>query len=160
MKATIHPEYMDCTITCGCGNTFVTRSTRPQINVEICSACHPFYTGKQKFVDSAGRVEKFYQKHGWDEGSREKVLEKAEKDRKSRRPRKPEKISVGIPKVKRSGKKAEAAPVEGGSRGKARRGSAPGTRGEKTAKPKEATASEKAKAEASPASPAPSQSSS
>jgi large subunit ribosomal protein L31 len=59
MKAEIHPEYVDCTVTCGCGNTFTTRSTRPKINVEICSACHPFYTGQQRFVDTAGRIEKF-----------------------------------------------------------------------------------------------------
>jgi large subunit ribosomal protein L31 len=59
MKAEIHPEYVDCTVTCGCGNTFVTRSTKPKINVEICSECHPFYTGQQRFVDTAGRIEIF-----------------------------------------------------------------------------------------------------
>lgn len=59
MKAEIHPDYVDCTVTCGCGNTFTTRSTKAAINVEICSACHPFYTGQQKFVDTAGRIEKF-----------------------------------------------------------------------------------------------------
>ncbi len=64
MKQDIHPKYHDCTVTCGCGNTFETRSTKPKINVEICSACHPFYTGKQKFVDTAGRVEKFLRKYG------------------------------------------------------------------------------------------------
>ncbi|GJM20120.1 MAG: 50S ribosomal protein L31 [Planctomycetota bacterium] len=59
MKADIHPEYVECTVNCGCGNTFTTRSTTPKITVEICSACHPFYTGQQKFVDTAGRIEKF-----------------------------------------------------------------------------------------------------
>ena len=59
MKAEIHPEYVDCTVTCGCGSSFTTRSTRAKINVEICSACHPFYTGQQRFVDTAGRIEKF-----------------------------------------------------------------------------------------------------
>lgn len=59
MKADIHPAYVECSVTCGCGNTFKTRSTRPKINVEICGACHPFYTGQQKFVDTAGRIEKF-----------------------------------------------------------------------------------------------------
>ncbi len=59
MKAEIHPDYVECTVTCGCGNTFFTRSTKAAINVEICSACHPFYTGQQKFVDTAGRIEKF-----------------------------------------------------------------------------------------------------
>ena len=59
MKEGIHPEYFEATITCGCGNTFVTGSTRPELKVDICNACHPFYTGKLKFVDTAGRIEKF-----------------------------------------------------------------------------------------------------
>ena len=59
MKAKIHPEYVDCKVSCGCGNHFMTRSTRKEIHVEVCSSCHPFYTGKQKFVDTAGRIEKF-----------------------------------------------------------------------------------------------------
>ncbi|MHC4943641.1 MAG: 50S ribosomal protein L31 [Planctomycetota bacterium] len=63
MKEKIHPKYVECTVTCGCGNSFVTRSTRDKLNVEICSNCHPFYTGKQKFVDTAGRVEKFMRKY-------------------------------------------------------------------------------------------------
>jgi len=64
MKKDIHPEYVEATVTCACGNTFTTRSTKKEIRVEICSACHPFFTGKQKFVDSAGRVEKFKKKYG------------------------------------------------------------------------------------------------
>lgn len=64
MKDKIHPKYVDCAVTCGCGNSFVTRATRDKLNVEICSSCHPFYTGKQKFVDTAGRVEKFMRKYG------------------------------------------------------------------------------------------------
>jgi large subunit ribosomal protein L31 len=63
MKEKIHPKYQRCTVTCGCGNSFQTRSTREKMNVEICSNCHPFYTGKQKFVDTAGRVEKFMRKY-------------------------------------------------------------------------------------------------
>lgn len=59
MKTGIHPEYKNTIVTCSCGNTFETRSTVDSINVEICSACHPFYTGKQKLVDTAGRVDKF-----------------------------------------------------------------------------------------------------
>jgi len=66
MKAKIHPKYIDCTVTCGCGEEFTTRSTKPNLKVEICSSCHPFYTGKQKFVDTAGRVEKFQKKFKWD----------------------------------------------------------------------------------------------
>lgn len=64
MKKDIHPEYIECNITCACGNTFTTRSVKKEIRVEICSQCHPFFTGKQKFVDSAGRVEKFMKKYG------------------------------------------------------------------------------------------------
>ena len=64
MKEGIHPDYIETTVKCGCGNTFKTRSTVPKINVEICSVCHPFYTGKQKFVDTAGRIEKFQKKYG------------------------------------------------------------------------------------------------
>ena len=63
MKAAIHPQYVDCTIVCACGEEIHTRSTRPQIRVEICSKCHPFFTGKQKLVDTAGRVEKFQKKY-------------------------------------------------------------------------------------------------
>ena len=57
MKQGIHPNYVDCTITCACGNVIKTRSTKPEIHVEVCSKCHPFYTGKQKLVDTGGRVE-------------------------------------------------------------------------------------------------------
>ena len=63
MKAKIHPKYEECTVKCGCGNTFETCATQGEINVEICSACHPFYTGKQKLVDTAGRVEKFQRRY-------------------------------------------------------------------------------------------------
>lgn len=59
MKKGIHPDYKEVTVVCGCGNTFKTRSTKDRIAIEICSNCHPFYTGKQKFVDTAGMVEKF-----------------------------------------------------------------------------------------------------
>ena len=64
MKKDVHPEYQECIVTCACGNTFPTRSTKKEIRVEICSQCHPFFTGKQKFIDSAGRIEKFKQKYG------------------------------------------------------------------------------------------------
>ncbi|MBC7333254.1 MAG: 50S ribosomal protein L31 [Actinobacteria bacterium] len=59
MKKGIHPEYYDCVVTCSCGNTFRTRSTKKELKVEICSNCHPFYTGKQKLVDSGGMVDRF-----------------------------------------------------------------------------------------------------
>ena len=62
MKPKIHPKYVDCTITCVCGNIVKTRSTKPKINVEICSKCHPLFTGKRKIMDKGGRVEKFRQR--------------------------------------------------------------------------------------------------
>ena len=63
MKTGIHPNYQRTVVQCACGNTFVTRSTMPKVNVEICSHCHPFFTGKQKLVDTAGRVERFRQRY-------------------------------------------------------------------------------------------------
>lgn len=65
MKKGIHPEYKETKVTCGCGNVFETRSTKKNITVEICSACHPFFTGKMKYLDTAGRVEKFQKKYNW-----------------------------------------------------------------------------------------------
>lgn len=62
MKAGIHPKYVDTKVRCGCGNTFTTRSTVPELTVDICNACHPFFTGKLKYVDAAGRIEKFQNK--------------------------------------------------------------------------------------------------
>jgi len=59
MKDGIHPKYVETKVTCGCGNSFTTRSTRPEMKVDICNVCHPFYTGKLKYVDTAGRIEKF-----------------------------------------------------------------------------------------------------
>ena len=59
MKTGIHPDYVESRVTCTCGNTFVTRSTEPEIHVEICSNCHPFYTGRQKMVDTGGRIDRF-----------------------------------------------------------------------------------------------------
>ena len=59
MKKDIHPEYVDTLVKCGCGNTFKTRSTKKELKVDICNACHPFYTGKLKYIDTAGRIEKF-----------------------------------------------------------------------------------------------------
>src|SRR5215467_6308204 len=63
MKANIHPKYVDAVVKCACGETFKTRSTKPEIHLEICSKCHPFFTGKQKLVDTAGRVERFNKKY-------------------------------------------------------------------------------------------------
>ncbi|MBI4300163.1 MAG: 50S ribosomal protein L31 [Chloroflexi bacterium] len=63
MKAKIHPEYVEATVTCACGNTFKTRSTKPVLKVELCSQCHPFFTGEQRIVDTAGRVERFKRRY-------------------------------------------------------------------------------------------------
>jgi large subunit ribosomal protein L31 len=64
MKKDIHPSYQDCTISCHCGNSFTTRSTSgSSMEIEVCSACHPFFTGKQRLVDTAGRIEKFKRKY-------------------------------------------------------------------------------------------------
>ena len=64
MKQGIHPNYVDCKFTCACGNVIETRSTRPEIRVEVCNKCHPFYTGKQKLVDTGGRVDRFNRRFG------------------------------------------------------------------------------------------------
>ena len=64
MKPDIHPEFIETTISCACGNTYATRSTVPDLRVAICSKCHPFFTGRQRLVDTAGRVEKFQRKYG------------------------------------------------------------------------------------------------
>lgn len=63
MKQGIHPKYEKVTVKCACGNTFETKSTKPEMNIDICNVCHPFYTGKQKIIDTAGRVEKFNRKY-------------------------------------------------------------------------------------------------
>jgi large subunit ribosomal protein L31 len=59
MRPAIHPEYVDATVTCSCGNSFTTRATKAQLRIDVCSNCHPFYTGTQRIVDSAGQVERF-----------------------------------------------------------------------------------------------------
>ena len=64
MKTGIHPEYVEATVKCSCGNTFTTRSTSTDLHVELCNECHPFYTGKQKLVDTGGRVERFERRYG------------------------------------------------------------------------------------------------
>ena len=79
MKAQIHPKwYPDATVVCACGNSFTTGATVPKIEVEVCSACHPFYTGQMKYVDTAGRVDSFKAKQA---KAKKKILSKAEKRR-------------------------------------------------------------------------------
>ncbi len=64
MKPGIHPEYVECTVRCSCGNTFVTRATKSEMRLDLCNKCHPFFTGQQKFVDTGGRVQRFADKYG------------------------------------------------------------------------------------------------
>jgi large subunit ribosomal protein L31 len=64
MRAGIHPDYVEATVRCSCGNTFTTRSTKSDLHVELCSECHPFYTGKQKLVDTGGRIDRFERRYG------------------------------------------------------------------------------------------------
>jgi large subunit ribosomal protein L31 len=100
MKKDIHPQYEEATVHCSCGNTFTTRSTKKELHVELCSQCHPFYTGKQKLVDSGGRVDRFKRRL---EKRAEPAPQKAPKARppKAAAP-KPEPVAVA----------AEAAPAE------------------------------------------------
>jgi len=79
MKKDIHPKYQKSVVHCGCGNTFETRSTVKEIHAEICSMCHPFYTGKQKYIDSAGRIERFQKKYGSDYFKKSKKNDKNKK---------------------------------------------------------------------------------
>jgi large subunit ribosomal protein L31 len=85
MKKGIHPDYKEAMVTCGCGNSFKTRSTRDKIAIEVCSNCHPFYTGRQKFVDTAGMVEKFQRK--WQGDAAKKAKEAAAKPLRKAAPR-------------------------------------------------------------------------
>lgn len=64
MKTDIHPDYVDATVKCSCGNTFETRATKPELRIEVCSSCHPYFTGEQRMVDTAGRVERFRRRYG------------------------------------------------------------------------------------------------
>ncbi|MDD6945384.1 MAG: 50S ribosomal protein L31 [Collinsella sp.] len=75
MKQGIHPNYVECTVRCTCGNTWVTRSTKSEMTIDLCDKCHPFYTGQQKFVDTGGRVQRFADKFG---GAAAAQLKKAE----------------------------------------------------------------------------------
>ena len=69
MKQGIHPEYVEATISCACGKSWTTRSTKPQMHVDVCSDCHPYYTGEQRIVDTAGRVERFRRRYAKAQGS-------------------------------------------------------------------------------------------
>jgi len=82
VKEGIHPKYQEVEVRCACGNTFKTRSTKPELHLEICSACHPFFTGRQKLVDTEGRVERFTKKFGAKTSEQRNVAAKAKKTTK------------------------------------------------------------------------------
>ena len=79
MKEGIHPKYQEVEVRCACGNTFKTRSTKPELHLEICSACHPFFTGRQKLIDTEGRVERFTKKFGAQTAAQRKTAATAAK---------------------------------------------------------------------------------
>ena len=81
MRKGIHPQYVECTVVCSCGNTFTTRATKPKLHIELCNECHPFYTGQQKFVDTGGRVQRFADKFG---SASAAVAEREDSKRKAR----------------------------------------------------------------------------
>src|SRR6187431_3181761 len=83
VKEGIHPKYQDVEVRCACGNTFKTRSTKPELHLEICAACHPFFTGRQKLIDTEGRVERFNKKFGAQTSEQRKTAEKAAKATKA-----------------------------------------------------------------------------
>ena len=82
MKEGIHPKYEEVEVRCACGNTFKTRSTKPELHLEICAACHPFFTGRQKLIDTEGRVERFSKKFGAQTSEQRKTAAKAAKEAK------------------------------------------------------------------------------
>ena len=103
MKQGIHPEYVVATVRCSCGNTFTTRSTRSELRVEICSNCHPFYTGKQKLVDTGGRVERFQRRYAKQQAEQAAAV----KDREAAR-----KPVISLPQQPDEAPPVEATPAE------------------------------------------------
>ena len=104
MKQGIHPDYVECTVRCTCGNTFKTHSTVSELTVELCNACHPFYTGQQKFVDNAGRVQRFASKFG---GAAAALAEKQAAEKAARAAKAAE--AEAAAKIEREKKAAEKA---------------------------------------------------
>ncbi len=114
MKKDVHPEYELAIVRCACGNEVEIRITRPGVNVEICSNCHPFYTGKQKLVDTAGRVDRFRKRYGLaEDGSTTEAIARGEKLRKDKEARpKKKKPAEEKPEPKKAKAKAKAEPAE------------------------------------------------
>lgn len=105
MKKGIHPNYVDTVIKCACGTEIPTKSTVPGISVEVCSNCHPFYTGKQKLMDTAGRVEKFNKKYNV---GKQKAKEKEEQKAKAKAAQEKKKAETKAKKTKEKAPKADA----------------------------------------------------
>jgi large subunit ribosomal protein L31 len=100
MKQGIHPRYQEATVTCACGNTWITRSTKPQLRIDLCSQCHPFYTGDQRIVDTAGQVERFMKRlEAASEAPRRKKAERRQKklEQRARNRRQEEQLLVTVP---------------------------------------------------------------
>jgi large subunit ribosomal protein L31 len=108
MKQGIHPQYVECTVTCSCGNTFKTHATVSEMKVELCNECHPFYTGQQKFVDTGGRVQRFADKFGGAAAAQAKAA-KAAKAAEAEAARKAAAEAKAAEKAKRAAKFAEEA---------------------------------------------------
>jgi large subunit ribosomal protein L31 len=94
VKEAIHPKYEEVEVRCACGNTFKTRSTKPELHLEICSACHPFFTGRQKLIDTEGRVERFNKKFGLQTSEQRKTAAKAAKEASKAAAKKPAKATA------------------------------------------------------------------
>ncbi len=88
MKPGIHPKYQEVEVRCACGNTFKTRSTKPELHLEICNQCHPFFTGRQKLIDTEGRVERFTKRFGAQSSEARRAASKASKEAKAAKSRK------------------------------------------------------------------------
>ena len=109
MKQGIHPQYVECTVTCSCGNTFKTHATVSEMKVELCNECHPFYTGQQKFVDTGGRVQRFADKFG---GAAAAQLKKAEEAKAAKAAKAAEKAKRAAKFAEEAAKQAAEAPAE------------------------------------------------
>ncbi len=114
MKQGIHPDYMECVVTCSCGNTFKTRATKPELRIDICNVCHPFYTGTQKLIDTGGRVQRFSERFGdaadaAAERERAKKAERAAKAAEAEEKRKAEREAKAAAKAERAAAYAEKA---------------------------------------------------
>ncbi len=123
MKPEIHPEYVECTVRCSCGNTFTTRSTKSELVVDLCNECHPFFTGQQKFVDTGGRVQRFSDKFGSaaeqlkerkaaekaaKQAAAEEAAKKAAEERAAKQAAKEERAKKYAEKAAKNAEKAEA----------------------------------------------------